>query len=213
MRFLFIISIYMLLGFMPSRLLAQFEPVRDSIVQIYGVVLMGDSMRVVPDVNIHLKGTNRGTRTNEQGVFSIVAEKGDILEFRHASFKSRQVLIPKDIASNMYSMVEILGYDTLSLPEIIIKPRPSKEEFERDFIAFRDVSALNEIAMGNASLLGLSDLNNYLVPNDKLSTINKTLTNQNQPYNTGGINLFNVFNPSSWKSIVNGSKKHQKSKP
>lgn len=208
MRFLFIISIFCgIFSLMPCRLWAQFEPVRDSIVQIYGVVLMGDSMRVVPEVNIHVKGTNRGTMTNAQGVFSIVAEKGDILEFNHTSFKSREALIPKDIPSNMYSMVEILGYDTLSLPEIIIKPRPSKEEFERDFIAFRDVSALNEIAMGNASPLSLANLNSYMPANDKSATINKTLTNQNQPYNTGGINLFNVFNPSSWRSIVNGLKR------
>lgn len=207
MRFLRILIIWGFLAILPSVSRAQFEHVRDSIVQIYGVVMMGDSMRVVSDVNVWVKGTNRGTRTNAQGVFSIVAEKGDILEFTHASFKAREALIPKDIPSNMYSMVEVLGYDTLSLPEIIIKPRPSKEEFERDFIAFRDVSALNEIAMGNASPLSLADLTHYTMSDDKTATINKTLTNQNHPYNTGGINLFNVFNPSSWKSIANGWKK------
>lgn len=212
MRTLYILAILGLLCIKPSALRAQFEDVRDSIVQIYGVVLMGDSMRVLPDVYVWVKGTHRGTRTNAQGVFSIVAEKGDILEFSHASFKSRETLIPKDIPSNMYSMVEVLGYDTLRLPEIIIKPRPSKEEFERDFLAFRDVSMLNEIAMGNASPLSLAELQLYVPSNDKTASINQTLTNQNQPYNTGGINLFNVFNPSSWKSIANGWKR-PKSRP
>ena len=52
---------------------AQFETFKDSVVQLYGVVMTADSLQGIPAVSVTIKGTTRGTITNHQGVFSIVA--------------------------------------------------------------------------------------------------------------------------------------------
>ncbi|MCU0322799.1 MAG: carboxypeptidase-like regulatory domain-containing protein [Chitinophagaceae bacterium] len=53
--------------------------VKDSIVQLYGVVMTADSLRAVPSASIIVEGKGRGTLTNGDGVFSIVVLKGEIL--------------------------------------------------------------------------------------------------------------------------------------
>ena len=54
---------------------AQFENVHDSVVQLFGIVMTADSLQGIPAVNVTIKGQNRGTMTNDQGVFSIVVIK------------------------------------------------------------------------------------------------------------------------------------------
>src|SRR5688572_23806822 len=74
---------------------AQFETSRDSVVQLYGVVMTADSLVGIPAVSIMVKGQNRGTITNNSGVFSIVVLKGDQVEFTHVTYKSKTVSIPR----------------------------------------------------------------------------------------------------------------------
>ncbi|HZH99892.1 MAG TPA: hypothetical protein VEX63_02025, partial [Flavisolibacter sp.] len=54
---------------------AQFETAKDSVVQLYGIVMTADSLVGIPAVSITIKGSNRGTISNNQGVFSIVVLK------------------------------------------------------------------------------------------------------------------------------------------
>src|SRR5688572_30317503 len=104
---------------------AQFEAVKDSVVQLYGIVMTADSLVGIPAVSITIKGSNRGTISNNQGVFSIVVLKGDEIEFSHVSYKNKKVIVPRDIEGNQYSIVQLLVEDTVYLPATIIKPRPS----------------------------------------------------------------------------------------
>ncbi len=70
---------------------AQFETFKDSVVQLYGVVMTADSLKGIPAVSVMVKGQNRGTITNDQGVFSIVVLKGDQIEFSSIGYKPKSV--------------------------------------------------------------------------------------------------------------------------
>src|SRR3982750_3008 len=83
---------------------AQFETVKDSVVQLYGIVMTADSLKGIEAVSVTIKGSTRGTITNYQGVFSIVVLKGDEIEFSHVSYKTKRVTIPRDIEGHQYSM-------------------------------------------------------------------------------------------------------------
>src|SRR5215217_2655529 len=113
---------------------AQFETVKDSVVQLYGIVMTADSLVGIPAVSITIKGQNRGTMTNNQGVFSIVVLKGDEIEFSHVSYKPKLVTIPLDLKGNQQSIVQLMVEDTVYLPATIIRPRPTAEQFARDFV-------------------------------------------------------------------------------
>ncbi|MDQ6610562.1 MAG: carboxypeptidase-like regulatory domain-containing protein, partial [Bacteroidota bacterium] len=119
--------------FLSKQSHAQFETVKDSVVQLYGIVMTADSLVGIPAVSVSIKGTSRGTVTNNQGVFSIVALKGDVIDFTHVSFKPKTITIPRNIEGNQYNIVQLMVEDTFYLPATIIKPKPSAEQFARDF--------------------------------------------------------------------------------
>ena len=125
---------------------AQFESFKDSVVQLYGVVMTADSLKAIPYVSVVVKGQNRGTITNEQGVFSIVVLKGDKIEFTSIGYKPKVALIPKNLEGNQHSMIQLLVQDTIYLPATIIKRRPTREQFERDFVTTKVPDDNQEIA-------------------------------------------------------------------
>ncbi len=73
---------------------AQFETFKDSVVQLYGVVMTADSLKGIPAVSVVVKGQNRGTITNDSGVFSIVVLKGDQVEFTSIGYKPKLQKFP-----------------------------------------------------------------------------------------------------------------------
>src|SRR5688572_19330138 len=99
---------------------AQFERLKDSVVQLFGVVMTADSLQGIPSVSVVVKGQNRGTITNEQGVFSIVVMKGDRIEFTSIGYKPKLVEVPRDIEGNQYSIIQLMVTDTVYLPATII---------------------------------------------------------------------------------------------
>ena len=117
-----------------QKLNAQFEASRDSVVQLYGVLMTADSLVGIPAVTVMVKGQNRGTISNAYGVFSIVVLKGDEIEFTHVSYKPKRITIPRNLEGNQYSVVQLMVADTVYLPVTIIKPRPTPEQFARDFV-------------------------------------------------------------------------------
>src|SRR6187401_2066211 len=93
-----ILYFFVLTAFLsPIASKAQFETFKDSVVQLYGVVMTADSLKGIPSVSVTIKGSPRGTITNEQGVFSIVVLKGDQVEFSSLGYKPKLVTIPKNI--------------------------------------------------------------------------------------------------------------------
>src|SRR4030095_337722 len=91
---------------LPVAAKAQFETARDSVVQLYGVIMTADSLVGIPAVSVVIKGQNRGTITNDQGVFSMVVLKGDVIEFTHVSYKPKVVTIPRNLEGNQYSIAQ-----------------------------------------------------------------------------------------------------------
>ena len=130
---------------------AQFENYKDSVVQLYGVVMSADSLQGLPAVSVVVKGRNQGTITNDQGVFSIVVLKGDQIEFTSVGYKPKLVTIPKNLEGNQQSMIQLMVQDTVYLAATIIKKYPTKEEFARDFANIKIPDDKEEIARQNMS--------------------------------------------------------------
>src|SRR5690606_35408742 len=100
-----ILSFLVLMLAYPLVTKAQFETYKDSVIQLYGVVMSADSLMALPSVSIAVKGRNQGTISNEQGVFSIVVLKGDDIEFTSVGYKPQLVHIPKGLDGNQHSMI------------------------------------------------------------------------------------------------------------
>ncbi|MET0242764.1 MAG: carboxypeptidase-like regulatory domain-containing protein [Flavitalea sp.] len=186
---------------------AQFEKLKDSVVQLFGVVMTADSLQGIPYVSVVIKGQNRGTQTNDQGVFSIVVLKGDVLEFTSVGYKPKTVEIPRDLEGNQQSMIQLLVTDTVYLPATIIRPRPTREQFERDFVSVQMPDDMLEIARKNADESKRAILSKGM-PSDGREAVGIQLKNVSQrAYYSGQAPPQNIFNPFAWNEFIKAWKR------
>ncbi|MFT3705989.1 MAG: carboxypeptidase-like regulatory domain-containing protein [Agriterribacter sp.] len=203
----FLRYVFFTLLIFPFAAQAQFESLKDSVVEVYGIVMTHDSLKGIPGVTIMVKGQNRGTVTNEQGVFSIVVLKGDEIRFTHVSYRTESNVIPTNIPGNQYSMIKLLAEDTVYLPTAIIKARPTREQFERDFVNNDVPDDGIEIARQNLSDAKRKALMRML-PRDGGENANYALNKNAQSYYySGQAPPMNIFNPFAWSEFVKAWKR------
>lgn len=186
---------------------AQFETAKDSVVQLYGIVMTADSLVGIPAVSVSIKGTSRGTVTNGQGVFSIVVLKGDVIEFSHVSYKPKSVQIRRDYEGNQYNMVQLMVEDTFYLPATIIKPRPSPEQFARDFVSTKVPDDDIEIARQNNDAAKRRALMQTTAPDGGGAVAMQLRNIANKAVYTGQVPPMNIFNPAAWGEFIKAWKR------
>lgn len=181
---------------------------RDSVVQLYGVIMTADSLKAIPYASVAVKNKGRGTITNNDGVFSIAVNKGEQIIFSCVGFKNRTILIPANLEGNQYSVIQLMVNDTNFLPATILKPRPTRAQFERDFVNTKvDEDDLFETARKNTSpsqkRIILSSL-----PFDGREAVGASLSQQaSKYYYAGQLPPMNILNPSAWRSFINSWKR------
>ncbi len=191
----------------PTTAKAQFETARDSVVQLYGVVMTADSLVGIPAVSITIKGQNRGTLTNDQGVFSIVVLKGDEIEFSHVSYKPKLITIPKNLEGNQHSVIQLMVADTVYLPATIIKPRPTPEQFARDFVSTKVPDDDIEIARQNTSEAKRRVLLRTVPGDGREATSIQFRNVANRAVYQGQVPPMNIFNPAAWADFIQSWKR------
>src|SRR5258708_16791076 len=107
---------YFLLISFPFAVHAQFDKLKDSVVQLYGVIMTADSLKAIPAVSVVVKGRNQGTLSNDQGVFSIVVLKGDQIEFTSIGYKPVLYTIADTTRDNQISIIQLMVVDAQYLP-------------------------------------------------------------------------------------------------
>ena len=191
----------------PLTAKAQFETARDSVVQLYGVIMTADSLVGIPAVSIMVKGQNRGTITNGDGVFSIVVLKGDQIEFTHVSYKPKTITIPRNLEGTQYSVVQLMVADTVYLPATIIRPRPTPEQFARDFVNNKVPDDDIELARRNTDAAKRRILMKT-TPGDGGEATNLQFRNiANKAVYSGQIPPMNIFNPAAWSEFIQAWKR------
>ncbi|WP_460760664.1 carboxypeptidase-like regulatory domain-containing protein [Niabella terrae] len=204
-RILLFISVTFFFGWGQAN--AQFEKARDSVVQLYGVIMTADSLDAIPAVSITIKGTKRGTVTNRDGVFSIAVLKGDIIEFTHVSYLAEEVRIPDTLKGTQYSIVKTMVRDTAYLPVAIIRPRPTKEQFARDFVNAQvdddEMEILRKANTPEARAAYLAKL-----PYDGREMTGRQLDQvyQRARYQ-GQVPPQGIFNPAAWSEFIKAWKR------
>ena len=182
-------------------------PKQDSVIQLYGVVMSADSLRALPGATVTVVGKGRGTLTNEQGVFSIVVLKGDKIEFSYVGFKEHQEVIPTNLTDNQYSIIQLMVTDTAYLPAFIIKPRPTREQFERDFVNAQIPADEYEIARQNTEQ---AKLRVYMenMPADGKEAVSMAMAKQaSRTYYSGQQAPIQLLNPFAWNEFIKAWKR------
>ena len=180
---------------------------QDSVVQLYGIILSADSLRVLPGTSVIVENKGRGTISNDAGVFSIVVEKGDFIRFSSVGFKDVVKEIPRSLKGNDFSVIQLMVNDTAYLPSTIIKARPTRAQFERDFVNTDIPADAYEIARENTSAAKRRILLSIL-PADGGEAVSSQMRQQAQKYYYQGQQPpINLFNPAAWADFIQAWKR------
>lgn len=172
------------------------------LVQMSGLVLTSDSLMGVPYASVIIKGTGRGTITNYQGFFSLVAAKGDTLVFSSLGFDTDEYVVSDTITSYRFSIVQLLTTGTYYLDETVIFPWPTKEQFREAFLSLNIPDDQLEIARRNLDQDHLATIGDNMTI-DGNEAADYYLRKEAQKYSYAGqLPPMNIFNPIAWAQFI-----------
>lgn len=99
-----------------------------SMVQFSGIIVTSDSLRSLPYVAVKNSKMRIVSLSDFEGFFSLASKKGDTLYFSILGYQTTRYIIPKDLESNRYSIVQVMNSDTFYLPGTVIRPFPKADE-------------------------------------------------------------------------------------
>jgi hypothetical protein len=201
------IVLYILLLAAPCVVHAQFEKLKDSVVELYGVIMTADSLKAIPSVTISVKGRNQGMYSNDQGVFDLVVLKGDQIEFSSVGYKTVILNIADTFRGNQYSIIQLMVQDAQYLPATIIRARPTREQFERDFVNTPVPDDNIEIARQNNSAAKRAVLSRGLPASAGEAAATYLRQSAQKYYYQGQAPPQNIFNPLAWADFIQAWKR------
>jgi hypothetical protein len=114
------------------------KPSEPKAIQLSGLTLSEDSLDIIPYVTVLVKNRFKGTISDARGFFSLVALEGDSLVFSSVGFRAFPLLLTAAMVKEpLFSVLIPMERDTMSLPEAIVYPWPTREAFRQEFMALQ----------------------------------------------------------------------------
>lgn len=168
------------------------------VIKFSGLVVTGDSLRPVPFTNIWVKNTRRGTITNFEGFFSIAVRELDTLRFTAVGFKEITYVIPDTLGSARYSAIQLMTRDTIYLPETVIYPWPTREQFRYAFLNTEIPDDDYDRAMKNLEREEMRERMKYMPQDGYTAYRNMVRTQGDRLYYAGQRPPMRIFDPFAW---------------
>lgn len=206
MRFLVLIIFTFFYAF---EAVSQTRVDKQDVVQFSGVVVTEEKGEIIflPYTNVAVEGTSRGTISEIDGFFSIVAVKGETIIFSRIGYENAKLIIPDTLTSDYYSIVQPLTKDTILLPEAVIYPWPSREHFKIEFLALDVTDELKQQAEENLDAVTMAQLREELPFDGREATSMVLKENADRAYYYGQLKPQNILNPLAWKKFIDAWKR------
>jgi len=148
----------------------------------------------------------RGTYSDFNGFFSVVATKGSKITFSAVGYADVDFIIPDTLTDDRYSVVQLMTQDTINLPETVVFPWPSRDHFKLEFLAMDVSSELQQKAIENLAESSLRRIRE-IVPADGNENADYYLRQEAQSYYyLGQTPPMNIFSPIAWKQFFDAWK-------
>lgn len=188
---------------------SQVEDKDKDLVQFSGMVLDGttDQLLPMPYTNIYIRESGRGTYSDFNGFFTLVAKKGDVVEFSAVGYKTVEFVIPDTIDEKRFSMVQLMTQDAINLPEAVVFPWPSRKHTRLDFLAMDVTPELQAKALENLVNNEIMNMAQEL-PMDADDNADYYLRKQAASYyHIGQTPPMQIFSPLAWKNFFDSWKR------
>jgi hypothetical protein len=107
-----------------------------SIMQVTGLIVGGDSLYGIPGVHVYVPKAGRGTSTNYYGYFSLATQVGDSVVISAIGYTRKDYVVPYNEKKSISLIIE-LKEDTTLLPLLEVFPYPTEELFKQAFLSLK----------------------------------------------------------------------------
>ena len=168
--------------------------------------LNGDVVNL-PYVTIGIEGTSRGTYSELDGFFSIVAAKGDVIKFSRVGYQDAEITVPDTLTTVFYSWIQIMSQDSVLLPEAVIYPWPDREHYKIEFLALDLNDELDVRARENIKGEVMARLIETLPADGAESYELEFRRNLDEYKYSGQLKPANYANPLAWAEFIKAWKR------
>jgi hypothetical protein len=177
-------------------------------IELTGVVMTADSLRYLPFANVTVPKKDIGTYTSGKGVFSIIVEKGDVVQFSYQGFRKKYFKVPDTLSNLRYSVIQLLTQDTFYLPETIIRPALSANEFDKAFRTWDIPDDKYEVIRKNTEMQTLRTMALTLPRDGRESQhVYQNLLAQSNYWSGQAVPPQRLFSPLAWADFFKAWKR------
>lgn len=179
----------------------------EKLIQLSGVVVADGSLEQLPYTTVIDLSTKKGTLSDYYGFFTLVVKPGDSLVFTNLGYKSGTYVVPDTLIDNWYSIIHVLKHDTITLPDVVVYPWPSRENFAKAFVEMEPYSDAFQRAKQQLSGENLAFQAAKLQGDASLSYGSSQAQRYTQIYSNGQQPSNNLLNPYAWAKFIDEWKK------
>lgn len=180
------------------------------VIQFSGLVVTQDAngeMVPLPYTTISVQGTSRGTYSEIDGFFSLVATTDDTLVFSRIGFETTQQAVPDSLESSFYSWYQVMSEDDVLLPEAVIFPWPSREHYKIEFLALDVSNELRQQAEQNLAAEILERMQSGVAPDGANAFEIEKQKRQYEYQYAGQYKPQKIFDVIAWSKFIKAWKR------
>ncbi len=177
------------------------------VIQVSGIVYSAkDNHTSVPFATIAIKNRNEGALASFEGVYTIVCYEGDTLVCSSVSFKNQIFVVPPVEGDRLQKMFHLKPHVEL-LPEVVIRPYPTPDEFPYTFVNKEIPDDMLEVARKNLEQAHMRELAERVKPDGRGSASYAFREVGYRSYYRGQVPPMNIFNPFAWAQFFKAWKR------
>lgn len=177
------------------------------LVQFSGYALTADSLMGVPYAHITILNRGRVATAGPDGFYSFAAHEGDTLYFTSIGYRPSVFVIPTNLATNKYSVIQLMAKTEYYLRETIIYPWGDKEGFKEAFLKLDLHDDALDAARRNMERERLAELGERLEYDGNEASDAYLRGRALSTYYYKQTPAQNIFNPLAWAEFIRAWKR------
>ena len=173
-----------------------------NLIQLSGVVVDEETLDPMPYTTVFDRSIRKGVIADFYGFFSTPVFPGATLYFSNFGYKTSTYIVPDTLTDNRYSIIHLLHKDTLNIPEVVVYPWPSREDFARAFVDMEPYDDALRRAQRELSGESLAFVAARLEGDASLAYGVTQQQNYTRLYTQGQLPANNLFNPYAWAKLI-----------
>jgi hypothetical protein len=176
------------------------------VITFTGVVIDGDSVKPVKNVNLYIYRANRACTTNEQGIFSMTVKSGDTVVITRLGYDRKMVVIPQR-SDAVYSVVIDLKQRARVLPVVEVHPYSDEKVFKEVFLALKLPERRYENMAKNLNKQRMTNMAMSMPMDGSMNYKFYMQQQTNAMSNVNGMTSIPLLNPFAWAEFIKSIKR------